>query len=71
MNCPKCGRGMEEGYLQVDDRSGMTWVKKILPLGLGFWRSDSVYISNSGNIGVEGVKTSICKHCKIFVGDYN
>lgn len=71
MNCPKCGSEMEEGYLQASYKSGITWVKKLWPLGAGYFKLDSVYVSNDGNIGVESVKACICKQCKIFVGDYN
>ena len=62
---------MEEGFLQASYKSGIIWVKKALPFGIGYFKADSVYISNNGDFGIETVKTCVCKKCKMFVGDYN
>lgn len=71
MKCPKCGIEMEEGYLKSGDSLGITWVKKVLPLGLDYFKLDTVNISDIGTFGEQIAKASICKSCKIFVGDYN
>ncbi len=44
MKCPKCG--MEEGYLKSGDSLGITWVKKVLLLGLDYFKLDTVNISD-------------------------
>ena len=69
MKCPKCG--MEEGYLKSGDSLGITWVKKVLPLGLDYFKLDTVNVSDYGTFGRQIVKACICKRCKIFVGDYS
>ena len=71
MNCPKCGIEMEDGYLRAADSLGITWVKKVLPLGLDYFKFDTVNVSEYGTFGRQIVKACICKRCKIFVGDYS
>lgn len=63
MNCPKCGREMEAGYLQSDIKVGITWVNKPMPLGLGWWKKDAVTVSDEIALGLSGVPTHICKSC--------
>ena len=41
MVCPKCGREMLAGFLQSDAKVGITWVSKLLPFGLGYWKNDA------------------------------
>lgn len=71
MKCPKCGREMEEGFLQGNWEHNIEWVSKILPFGLGFWKSDGISVSQQKSVGVTAVPAHICKSCKIFVGDYS
>ena len=71
MNCPKCGKEMEEGYLQSDWKESIGWVSKLLPFGLGYWKKDGINVSKPMPVGVNAVPTHICKNCKIFVGDYS
>ena len=71
MNCPKCGREMESGYLQSDMKVGITWVKKPMVFGLSWFRMDSVTVSDEATPYLATVPTCICKTCKIFVGDYS
>lgn len=71
MNCPLCGKEMEPGYLQSDIAVGITWVKKPLPLGLGWFKKDSITVSDDTTTPyLSTVPTHICKSCKIFVGEY-
>lgn len=72
MNCPKCGKEMDPGYLQSDMKVGITWVKKPKAFGLGLFSKDSVTVSEDFSTPyLATVPTHICKTCKIFVGDYS
>ena len=71
MKCPKCGREMEKGYLQSDWKNSISWVSKLLPFGLGYWKQDGICVSNEATVGVVAVPAHICKSCKVFVGDYS
>ena len=71
MKCPKCNAEMEQGFLQSDMDSSITWVKKLLPLGLGFWKKDSEVVSEILGSGISAVPAHICKRCKLFLGDYS
>ena len=62
---------MEDGYLRAADSLGITWVKKVLPLGLDYFKLDTVNVSDYGTFGRQIVKACICIRCKIFVGDYS
>ena len=70
MKCPKCNSDMESGFLQWNSEKSLTWTPKLLPLGLGYWNSDSQAIQTSTGIGVNAIPCQICKHCSIFIGDY-
>lgn len=71
VNCPKCDREMEAGYLQSDVKVGITWVSKPMPFGLGWWKKDAVTVSDEIAFGLSGVPTYICKSCKVFFGDFS
>lgn len=71
MKCPKCGREMEEGYLQCHGDSSINWVSKVWPFGLGYWKKDGINVAQPMSVGVNAVPAHICKSCKIFVGDYS
>lgn len=71
MKCPKCGRDMEQGFLQSDAKIGINWVSKLMPFGVGWWKKDAVYVSVKEGAGVVGVPAYICKQCKLLLGDYN
>ena len=71
MNCPKCGKEMISGFLQSDAKVGITWVSKILPMGLAYWMQDAELVSDDLAIGVMGIPTHICKNCKLLLGDYS
>lgn len=71
MLCPKCGREMAAGYLQSGPTTDITWVSKLLPAGLGYWRSDSLPVSCGLKPGIQAVPAHICKTCRIFLGDYS
>ncbi len=71
MKCPKCNAEMEEGYLQSNWESSISWVSKVLPFGLGYWKKDGVNVAHQLSVGVYGTPAHICKSCKIFVGDYS
>ena len=70
MKCPKCNAEMEKGVLQCDMDSNITWVSKLLPLGLAYWSKDAQVVSEPLGPGVSAVPAYICKSCKLFVGDY-
>ena len=71
MKCPKCGKEMEAGFLQTDHRETITWVSKLLPMGLGYWKKDAQIVSDSLGVGVNAVPANICKQCKLLLGDYS
>lgn len=71
MKCPKCGRDMSAGFLQTDSREVITWVSKLMPLGLGYWKKDAQIVSDDTPFGVTAIPTHICKHCKLLLGDYS
>ncbi len=71
MKCPKCGKDMEPGFLQSDTKVGITWVSKLLPLGLGYWKNDAESVSSDSCMGVTAIPTHICKQCKLLLGDYS
>lgn len=71
MKCPKCGKEMESGFLQTDFREVITWVSKLMPLGLGYWKKDAQIVSEDMAFGVTAIPTHICKHCKLLLGDYS
>lgn len=71
MVCPKCNREMDAGYLQSDNNVGITWVSKLLPMGLGYWKKDAELVSAEQGIGITAIPTHICKHCKLLLGDYS
>jgi len=71
MKCPKCGNDMTAGFLQSDAKVGMTWVSKLLPVGLGYWKNDSELVSEELTVGVAAIPAHICKNCKLLLGDYS
>ena len=71
MKCPKCGNEMTPGFLQSDARACITWVEKLLPGGLSYWKKDSEIVSEELAIGINAIPTHICKHCKLLLGDYS
>ncbi len=71
MLCPKCGKEMTPGFLQSDVRVGITWVSKLLPMGLGYWKKDAEPVSEELGVGVTAIPAHICKGCKLLLGDYS
>ncbi len=71
MLCPKCGKEMEAGFLQCSYDSSITWVSKLLPMGVGYWKQDAQIISGQLGVGVTAVPAQICKQCQIVVSDYS
>ena len=69
MMCPKCKREMEPGFIQCG--KSITWVSELLPVGLGFWKSDAIVVSEELKFNVVAIPTHICKHCKLLLGDYS
>lgn len=45
MKCPQCSREMEPGFVQWDASKNLTWVSKLMPLGLAYWKEDAVDLS--------------------------
>lgn len=70
MKCPKCSRDMEAGYLQWEATESISWVGKLLPLGLSYWKKDAEIIQSKSGIGVNAIPAHICKPCKLLLGDY-
>jgi hypothetical protein len=62
---------MAPGFLQSDAKVGITWVSKLLPFGLGYWKMDAELVSDELRAGVTAIPTHICKQCKLLVGDYS
>ena len=67
MNCPKCGKIMEKGLVQVGTRA--TWVKKkhlvsLLP------REGEVELGRNLR-GYCAIPSHICKNCKQVLMDYS
>lgn len=71
MNCPKCNQVMEEGFLQSDSRSSISWVSKLLPFGMGFLKSDAKVVSSDTVVGINSLPAHICKSCKLLIADYS
>ena len=71
MNCSRCGKEMEAGFLQTDVRSPICYVSKLLPLGLGSWKKDAQDVSQLTAAGVQALPAHICKNCKLIVADYS
>ena len=71
MKCPKCGKEMEAGFLQCNMDSSISWVSKLLPLGLGYWKKDAIVVSDILGSGVNATPAHICKQCKLFLADYS
>ena len=71
MVCPKCGREMVAGFLQGDAKVGISWVSKLIPFGLGYWKNDTVLVSKEFGFCINAIPTHICKNCKILLGDYS
>ena len=71
MICPKCGNEMEAGFLQTNAKNNISWVSKMLPMGIGFLKKDAIIVSELNAAGVSAVPTHICKNCKLLVSDYS
>lgn len=71
MNCPNCGKDMEAGFLQSHTSTPIAWVRKKLPFGLGYWKTDAEIVSEEAGIGYAVIPTHICKQCKLLLGDYS
>ena len=71
MVCPKCGQEMTAGFLQSDAKIGITWVSKLLPFGVGYWKNDAELVSEEMGIGLTAIPTHIFKDCKLLLGDYS
>ena len=66
MNCPKCGKIMEEGLVQA---SAVTWVKKKHKISL-LPGADEVMLGRS-LMGYCAIPSHICKDCKQVLMDYS
>lgn len=62
---------MEAGYLQWEATESITWVDKLLPLGMSCWRKDAEIIQSRSGIGVNAIPAHICRQCKLLLGDYS
>lgn len=62
---------MQEGYLQWNANSTLSWVSSLKPMGLGLWNKDTVMIPTGDAIGVNSIPAHICTGCKLVIGDYN
>ncbi len=71
MKCPKCGNEITSGYLQSDNKVGITWVSQLLPMGLAYWKKDAELVSEELSVGVNAIPAHICKRCKLLLGDYS
>ena len=71
MNCPKCEREMETGFLQWDAGACITWSGTLLPMGLSYWKKDAEQIQSTSGFGVSAIPAQICRTCKILIGDYS
>ena len=65
MNCPKCGKMMEQGLVQT---SAVTWVKKKHKISL-LPGADEVMLGRS-LMGYCTIPSHICKDCKTVLMDY-
>lgn len=71
MKCPKCSREMEPGFVQWEFNDNLTWVPKVFPLGLAYWKNDAEILwPNADNIGVNAVPAGICKRCRTVTMEY-
>lgn len=79
MNCPICGREMEQGELRTSDAPGLFF----MPLGTKLWKSLFVQkskVEEQGGIVLDGpyvtsfhetaVPAQVCRSCKKIVIDY-
>lgn len=71
MNCPKCGCEMECGYLQSDHRTGISFVSKLLPFGMGFLQKDALPVAWEMKPGINALPASICRSCRLLIADYS
>ena len=71
MKCPRCYSEMEDGFLQCDMDSNITWVPKLLPFGLGYWAKDAQVVSEMLDHSNSAVPACICKSCRLVIGDYS
>jgi len=71
MICPQCGKEMDSGFLQTDKKTPITWVSKVLPMGIGAWAKDAKTISEPYSFGLHETPAYICKDCSIVIADYS
>ena len=72
MKCPKCGRDMENGFLQSNGvTSPVIWVPKLRPLGFGAFSWDAQTVSYPIGAGTNALPACICRACKMIVADYS
>ncbi len=62
---------MTAGFLQCDSDSTITWVSRLLPLGLGYWKGEAQTVSQELGVGTNAVPAHICKSCKLLLADYS
>lgn len=67
MNCPVCGKEMEQGLLQGNQR--VSWVKREHKLSL-LPKTGEILLENKG-MGSFLLTAWICKDCKKMVVDYS
>lgn len=70
MNCPYCGKEMEEGLIQSPQE--ISWIagtKKTL-LGRAKFHADSVILSELSMLNGSAVAAYLCRDCKKIVIDY-
>lgn len=62
---------MEAGFLQCDMDSNISWVRKLLPFGMGYWGKDTVVVSEMLDHSQSALPAHICTQCRLVIGDYS
>ncbi len=68
MNCPKCGKEMEEGRMTAG-QNGIFWIPENKSMTRSFFDSKTVTISER-SFSAKGVPAYICQACRKVIADY-
>ena len=69
MNCPYCGKPMEEGRIPGDRQNGMFWLPEGEDISVAFahWVADEkggIPLADPKFFGFPSLKAHICRDCK-------
>ena len=70
MNCPKCGKEMDSGFIRATGRGGICWVKE-KTAGAPAADSEFEIIGKAYYLRPCCVRAYRCRGCKIAAADYS